>query len=123
MPDIRSDTSVNTASRPPLAGWMGGKSLLAKRIVERIPEHTCYVEPFAGAAWVLFRKPESKVEVINDINKEVVTLYRCIQWHLEEFVRFVCPAQRAKQPPKIHSKIAPQARQIPLRGKTRARQK
>lgn len=75
-------------SRPPLAGWMGGKSLLAKRIVERIPEHTCYVEPFAGAAWVLFRKPESKVEVINDINKDVVTLYRCIQWHLEEFVRY-----------------------------------
>jgi DNA adenine methylase len=67
---------------------MGGKSLLAKRIIERIPEHTCYAEPFAGAAWVLFRKPESKVEVINDINKEVVTLYRCIQWHLEEFVRY-----------------------------------
>ena len=67
---------------------MGGKSLLAKRIIERIPEHICYAEPFAGAAWVLFKKPESKVEVINDINKDVVTLYRCIQWHLEEFVRY-----------------------------------
>ena len=78
----------NTAGRPPLAGWMGGKSLLARRIIERIPEHVCYAEPFAGAAWVLFRKPESKTEVINDINKDVVTLYRCIQWHLEEFVRY-----------------------------------
>ena len=74
--------------RPPLAGWIGGKSLLAKHIVERIPDHKCYVEPFAGAAWVLFRKPESRVEVINDINREVVTLYRVIQWHLEEFVRY-----------------------------------
>ncbi len=73
--------------RPPLAGWTGGKSLLARRIIERIPPHTCYCEPFAGAAWVLFRKPESKVEVINDINKDVVNLYRCVQWHLEEFVR------------------------------------
>lgn len=84
MPDI----SANISTRPPLAGWMGGKSLLARRIIERISDHTCYVEPFAGAAWVLFRKPESKVEVINDINKDVVTLYRCVQWHLEEFVRY-----------------------------------
>lgn len=67
---------------------MGGKSRLAKHIIARIPAHTCYVEPFAGAAWVLFQKKESKAEVINDINKDVVTLYRCIQWHLEEFVRY-----------------------------------
>ncbi len=75
-------------TRPPLAGWLGGKSLLARRIIERIPEHECYAEPFAGAAWVLFRKAPSRVEVINDINKDVITLYRCLQWHLEEFVRY-----------------------------------
>lgn len=74
--------------RSPLAGWMGGKLQLSKRIVAAIPEHTCYVEPFAGAAWVLFRKLESDVEVINDINRELVTFYRCIQHHLEEFVRY-----------------------------------
>jgi len=78
----------HAACRPPLAGWMGGKSLLAKRIIERIPAHTCYVEPFCGAAWVLFSKPESAAEVINDIDKEVITLYRCLQWHLEEFCRY-----------------------------------
>ncbi|MDR1946360.1 MAG: DNA adenine methylase [Desulfovibrio sp.] len=81
-------TSIETTARPPLAGWIGGKSRLTKTIIERLPEHRCYVEPFAGAAWVLFRKPESASEVINDINKEVVTLYRCLQWHLEEFVRY-----------------------------------
>lgn len=74
--------------RPPLAGWLGGKSLLAKEIIARIPEHVCYVEPFCGAAWILFKKPESRVEVINDINKDIITLYRCLQWHLEEFVRY-----------------------------------
>jgi DNA adenine methylase len=79
---------VMSYDKPPLAGWIGGKSRLAKTIIERLPEHRCYVEPFAGAAWVLFRKPESKVEVINDLNREVVTLYRCLQWHLEEFVRY-----------------------------------
>ncbi|MDR2050631.1 MAG: DNA adenine methylase [Deltaproteobacteria bacterium] len=33
-------------------------------------------------------RPVSRVEVINDINREIVTLYRCLQWHLEEFLRY-----------------------------------
>jgi DNA adenine methylase len=72
--------------RPPLAGWLGGKSLQAKRIVERIPKHQCYCEPFAGGAWILFRKPESKAEILNDINRDVANLYRVIRHHWEEFV-------------------------------------
>jgi DNA adenine methylase len=78
--------STNRA-RPPLAGWIGGKSQLASRIIAAIPEHTCYCEVFAGAAWVLFRKPESSVEIINDRSSDVVNLYRVLQHHLEEFVR------------------------------------
>ncbi len=77
-----------TVRRVPLAGWMGGKRQLAGRIIAAMPEHECYVEAFAGAAWVFFSKPESRVEVLNDINREVVTLYRVAQHHLEEFVRY-----------------------------------
>ena len=51
--------------RPPLAGWIGGKSQLAKRIIAAIPEHHCYCEVFAGAAWVLFRKPESQPVLVH----------------------------------------------------------
>ncbi len=69
--------------------YFGGKSLLARKIIPRIPEHTCYCEPFAGAAWLLFRKEESKVEIINDINKDLITLYRVIKNHLEEFIRYL----------------------------------
>jgi DNA adenine methylase len=68
--------------------WVGGKARLADKIIPLIPGHTCYCEVFAGAAWLLFKKPESKSEVINDINVELVTLYRVVQHHLDEFMRY-----------------------------------
>lgn len=77
----------STSLRPPLAGYLGGKSRLAKQIVARILKHACYVEPFCGAAWVLFRKEPSKVEVLNDINSDIANLYRCIQHHKKELFR------------------------------------
>ena len=69
-------------------GWVGGKSQLTSTIIPLIPEHQCYVEVFAGAAWLLFRKPQSKTEIINDINGDLVCLYRVVQNHLDEFVRY-----------------------------------
>ncbi|MBT0666598.1 DNA adenine methylase [Geobacter pelophilus] len=71
----------------PIFPWIGGKRRLAKHILPLIPEHTCYVEPCAGAAAILFMKEQSKVEVLNDINLDLVTLYRVVQHHLEEFLR------------------------------------
>ncbi|MCE5265666.1 MAG: Dam family site-specific DNA-(adenine-N6)-methyltransferase [Deltaproteobacteria bacterium] len=70
--------------------YMGGKSILAPKIIPKIPKHNCYVEVFAGAAWLLFKKEEScsDVEIINDINLDLVTLYRVVKHHLEEFVRY-----------------------------------
>ncbi|MGD0278334.1 MAG: Dam family site-specific DNA-(adenine-N6)-methyltransferase [Smithella sp.] len=69
--------------------YMGGKSLLTKKIITKIPEHNCYCEVFAGAAWLLFRKEESDVEIINDINTDLVTLYRVVKHHLREFIRYL----------------------------------
>ena len=71
----------------PIIPWIGGKRRLAARILPLFPAHTCYVEPFCGAAALYFMKALAKVEVINDINGELVNLYRVIQHHLEEFVR------------------------------------
>lgn len=66
--------------------WVGGKSRLRKQIVELLPEHTCYVEPFAGAAWVLFAKPPSDVEVLNDIDQELVNFFRVLKEKPEELI-------------------------------------
>ena len=71
----------------PLVPWIGGKRRLADRLLSLFPPHSCYVEPFAGAAAVFFAKAPSEVEVLNDVNGELVNLYRVVQHHLEEFVR------------------------------------
>ena len=61
-------------------GWVGGKSKLAKNIIEVIPQdHTTYVEVFGGAMSVLYAKAPSKLEIVNDINSELVNLHRAIR--------------------------------------------
>jgi DNA adenine methylase len=67
--------------------YFGGKSRLGKTIISKIPEHTCYVEVFAGGASVFFAKEPSKAEVINDLDRDLVTLYRAIKHHPEELYR------------------------------------
>ncbi|MEA5113010.1 MAG: DNA adenine methylase [Geobacteraceae bacterium] len=71
----------------PVIPWIGGKRRLAKHILPLFPDHTCYVEPFAGGAALFFLKEPSEVEVLNDYNSDLVSLYRVIQHHMEEFIR------------------------------------
>jgi DNA adenine methylase len=63
----------------PAFPWVGGKFAIRKEIVERMPPHSTYVEPFAGAANVLLAKPPSQGEVINDLDARVVKIHRAIQ--------------------------------------------
>ena len=46
------------------------------------------MEAFAGGAKVFFRKPPSKVEVLNDLDGEIVNFYRVCQQHHEELLRY-----------------------------------
>src|SRR5258708_31328910 len=69
--------------------YIGGKNRLAAQIIALFPEHTTYVESFAGGAQVLFRKEPSKVEVLNDLDYDVVNLFRVCQSHYEELVRYL----------------------------------
>ena len=69
--------------------YIGGKRALASRIIALFPEHRAYVEPFAGGAQVFFRKEPSKVEVLNDLDREIVNFYRVCQTHYEELVRYL----------------------------------
>lgn len=64
--------------------YYGGKQKLLATILEKIPPHNLYCEPFLGGAAVFFGKPPSNVEVINDTNKELMNFYRvCKERFLE----------------------------------------
>lgn len=71
----------------PIIPWIGGKRRLAKEILPLFPKHTCYCEPFCGAAALFFIKLPSEVEVLNDFNSDLVNLYRVVKHHLDELIR------------------------------------
>jgi len=60
-------------------GWVGGKSKLSPWLVGLIPPHAQYIEVFGGALNLLWSKKPSKLEVVNDIDSELVNLYRTIK--------------------------------------------
>lgn len=63
----------------PILRWHGGKWLLAPWIIDHFPPHEAYVEPFGGGASVLLRKPMSRLEIYNDLDGEVVNLFRVLR--------------------------------------------
>jgi len=87
--------------------YIGGKNRLATKIISLLPEHTTYVEAFAGGAQVLFHKPPSNVEVLNDLDFDVVNFFRVCQWHYEELVRYLRFCLASRKLHELHVKTDP----------------
>ncbi len=104
MPDdIPAEPGALTPAPPaaPLAPWLGGKKYLAKTIAARIGAvpHTCYAEPFAGMGGVFLRRASRpKSEILNDINGEIVNLFRVLRHHPDALAAGfdLCLASRAE---------------------------
>jgi len=69
--------------------YIGGKNRIAQKIVDLFPQHTTYVEPFAGGAQVFFRKEPSRCEVLNDLDGDIVNFFRICQLHYQELLRYL----------------------------------
>ncbi|MFK7074022.1 DNA adenine methylase, partial [Acinetobacter baumannii] len=63
----------------PLIRYHGGKFRLATWVISHFPNHTCYTEVFGGAAGVLLQKPRAYAEVYNDLDGEIVNLFRVLR--------------------------------------------
>lgn len=74
--------------RTPIS-YYGGKQKLASKIINFIPEHKMYVEPFVGGAAVFFQKPPSHAEVINDTNSELINFYKVCKNRFHEVASLV----------------------------------
>lgn len=62
---------------------------MANWIINHFPDHQTYLEPFFGSGAVLFSKQRSKLETINDIDGEVVNLFRVIREKPDELARAI----------------------------------
>lgn len=72
--------------RPPVP-YFGGKITIAAQIAALLPPHRHYVEPFFGSGAVLFAKPPSDHETVNDIDRHLVTFWRVLRERTDELAR------------------------------------
>lgn len=70
----------------PVVKWVGGKRQLLEDLIPLCPKRiTSYCEPFVGGGALLFNRQPS-VAYINDINEEIINVYRIIKDNVEELI-------------------------------------
>lgn len=78
LSDSQGPGTYIKTTRPSLR-WHGGKWNLAPWIISHFPIHRVYTEAYGGAASVLMRKSRARVEIYNDLNQDLINLFRVLQ--------------------------------------------
>lgn len=77
--------------------YAGGKFYARNLILEHIPQHSYYVEPFAGGASIFFAKQKVEDNWLNDIDEALVNTYLVIRDKPEELIEFLAGEQATKE--------------------------
>lgn len=75
--------SMDLPRARPVVKWAGGKQRLLKELLPLVKPHTAYVEVFGGGLAMFLAKEPSYLEIVNDINGDLVSFYRCCKYHLD----------------------------------------
>lgn len=76
--------------------YPGSKWRIADKLVDLIPPHHSYIEPYFGSGAVFFTKPPSAIETINDLDGDVVNLYECIRQDADRLARIIMTTPYAR---------------------------
>ena len=77
--------------------YPGSKWRIVDKLVELIPPHHTYLEPYLGSGAVFFRKAPSDIETINDLDWDVVNLFQCIREDSEKLARLIMTTPYSRQ--------------------------
>lgn len=69
--------------------YAGGKFYARRLILAHIPQHSAFIEPFAGGGSIFFAKPKVAVNQLNDIDKELMNVYQVIKDCPEGLILFL----------------------------------
>mgnify|MGYP003625867723 FL=1 len=74
---------------PTVIPYYGGKWELSKQLVPMLPDHSRYIEVFAGGLSMLFRKKRVERNIVNDFDNDIVNLYMSIADNFDEFSHYI----------------------------------
>lgn len=89
--ELKTIKKVNTPF-----GYFGSKNKLALQLCNQLPQHTCWVEAFCGSAALTLTKRKSPIEVINDIDGEVINVFKQLRDNQDELCRLIALTPYAK---------------------------
>ena len=81
---------------PVVIPYYGGKYMMSKQLINMLPRHIRYFEPFFGGGSMFFRKKKAEWNVLNDIDNDLINLYICVQIEFNELTRYILSFLRSR---------------------------